>query len=101
MTTKTTISITCDYCKADIDAEKQYVNASTYGRDFHIECVEQMDGGQLITLLDLDIKVMKEGDWDDATKAPMFFRNRRKIKINSTYGKQSGEFIDEHGRVNH
>jgi hypothetical protein len=76
MTTNTKVEITCDFCKKDIDLANNYVNAGVYGRDFHIGCVEEMSADTLIWMLDLDIKVMRYDDWQNAVKAPMFFRGQ-------------------------
>lgn len=74
MSTKTEPTITCDYCKAAIDPSSRYVNAGSYSKDFHIQCMYDMRGSDLMRVMDLDALVMKWDDWDGAEKAPRYFR---------------------------
>lgn len=71
MTTKTTITRTCDKkdCGGIIDAGERYVSASTYGAEFHELCLIKMTAFDLIKALGLDeIKLMVDEDYQTAEK---------------------------------
>jgi len=61
----------CDECNGIIHDSEHYVNAGSYGADFHKECFAAMNAAKLVLHLDLDdIKYMKGGVWQEATKLP-------------------------------
>lgn len=57
-------TLECDYCGKEIN-EGVYVDASEYGRDFHIVCWEtELNGTAINRILGLDIKNKRnEGKW--------------------------------------
>ena len=62
MSKQTTVKVTCDFCKAPI-AEENYIDASVYGKDFHVTCVQDMNGFGMLCALELDdIQYAKSGD---------------------------------------
>lgn len=69
MTTKETVNveITCDLCNKQIDIEGIYVNAQSYGADFHISCAGPHK--DVLKALHLgNIKIMKYQQWETAEK---------------------------------
>ena len=84
-----TSTITCDKCGEQIYKDDLYLAAGVYGIDLHLHCVKSMSGDELITMLDLDIKVMKYEGWADAVKAPAFFRKQFNITPSEWLGPKS------------
>jgi len=52
MTTKTITQRTCDICQQEIVDGARFVDASPYGRDFHVSCLEKVDGTIIALLVD-------------------------------------------------
>jgi hypothetical protein len=77
MTTKTQTVVTCDICGGVIDEKKQAprrrVDATVYGRDFHEDCLRQVDG-TIIGLLVDDVYV--HGALDGAGRGSRLLWNR-------------------------
>ena len=53
MSKETTVTVTCDKCKKSIE-EQNYIDAGTYGKDFHIACIKNMNGLEMLIALELD-----------------------------------------------
>lgn len=54
MTTRTVETKSCDACGTEIKKGVQYVSATTYGVEFHVECWNGMTAPQAARLLGLD-----------------------------------------------
>ena len=55
MSKQTTVTVTCDYCRKLILDNENYIDASNYGKDFHIACVtENMTAEEILIALELD-----------------------------------------------
>lgn len=64
---------TCDICHNDIAINQYYINAGTYGADFHVVCARSIDFLSFVKLLNLDeIKFMVNEDWNDSRKLISF-----------------------------
>lgn len=78
----------CDVCKVEINVKDLYLNAETYGVDFHLACIEKISVRAFINLCGLDdMKVMRSDDWENARKASDFFTADGKLAVRDNYGK--------------
>lgn len=62
------VEITCDLCGKYIAPDLTYVNAHTYGADFHKHCIDEHKAVIKALRLD-DIKIMNSyNEWETARK---------------------------------
>lgn len=63
-----TVTIVCDLCGKNINPDLSYINAQSYGADFHVHCADPHKS--ILKALGLDdIKRMRShDDWGTATK---------------------------------
>jgi hypothetical protein len=67
---------TCDECNGEIHDSEHYVNAGSYGADFHKECFAAMNAAKLVLHLGLDdIKYMKGDNWPESARLPGVIRS--------------------------
>jgi hypothetical protein len=74
--------VTCDICKLEMGNNEQRVFAGSYGYDFHLTCLEKVDGTILGKLTD-ELRVGTTIEYGDKPNhAPRFYWNE---KINNEH----------------
>jgi len=80
MTTTTTTKTTCDICNKTIEPNEQRVFAGSYGLDFHLICLDVVDG-TIIGLLvdDVEVGQSKEFEGNPNHASRLYWNHSQKI----------------------
>ena len=81
MSVKTTTIVTCDICDSAIGSLETRVFAGVYGRDFHIKCLQHVNGSIIGLLVD-DVRVGTSGEYADSPgHATRLYWDKRKLDM--------------------